>query len=61
LKILLQRTKHEQINEMITKFEEDHMVHFRQVHRMIDLFETIIKTHTTFLLANYFHINKTYL
>src|SRR5699024_3909355 len=59
LNITLQRTKHEQINEMIEKFEKDDTVYFRQVHRMIDLFETIIKTHTTFLLANYFRMNKT--
>lgn len=43
---------------MIEKFENDHDVHFRQVHRMIDLFETIIKTHTTFLLANYFQAKE---
>ena len=47
MNITLGRSKHEQINEMIEKFEKDNEVHFRQVHRMIDLFETIIKTHTT--------------
>lgn len=58
MNISLQRTKHEQINEMIDKFEHDDEIYFRQVHRMIDLFETIIKTHTTYLLANYFQVNK---
>lgn len=56
--VQLPRTKHDQINEMIDKFERDNKVHFRQVHRMIDLFETIIKTHTAFLFANYFRVNK---
>lgn len=58
MKIKLQKTKHIQINEMIEKFERDDRNYFRQAHRMIDLFETIIKTHTTILLANYFKINK---
>jgi len=31
---------------------------FRKVHRMIDLFETIIKMHTVVILAEYFNYNK---
>lgn len=31
---------------------------FRKVHRMIDLFETIIKMHTVVILAEYFKYNK---
>lgn len=31
---------------------------FRKVHRMIDLFESIIKTHTVLILAEYVAHNK---
>jgi hypothetical protein len=31
---------------------------FRKVHRMIDLFETIIKMHTVVIMAEYFKYNK---
>lgn len=50
MKVELPRTKDDQVNEMIDKLERDNKVHFRQVHRMIDLFNTIIKTHTAFYL-----------
>ena len=31
---------------------------FRKVHRMIDLFETIIKTHTAVMMGEYFKQNQ---
>ncbi len=54
---MLPRTKHPQINEMIDKLEEE-VGEFRRVHRMIDLYETIIKTHTAVLMAMYFENKK---
>ena len=31
---------------------------FRKVHRMIDLFESIIKYHTAIIMSEYFRRNK---
>ena len=44
---------HPQIIRMIQLFEAESQP-FRKVHRMIDLFETIIKTHTATIVSNYF-------
>ncbi|MCM3691488.1 ATP-binding protein [Neobacillus niacini] len=52
----LLRTQHPQINKVLDLFEEEDQP-FRRIHRLIDAFETIIKTHTAKLIANYFHIN----
>lgn len=57
LKVKLGRTNHLHINEMINKFEQEEESAFRKVHRMIDLFEVIIKTHTTAILASCFDLN----
>ncbi|MGX6443606.1 hypothetical protein ACWM35_10370 [Neobacillus sp. K501] len=48
---------HPQINKLIELFEKE-TEPFRKIHRMIDLFETLIKTHTAFLVGNYFHHNE---
>lgn len=58
LEIKLERTNHVQINIMIDKFENEKRSAFRKVHRMIDLFEVIIKTHTTAVLASCFSLNN---
>ncbi|MUT66851.1 AAA family ATPase [Paenibacillus sp. NEAU-GSW1] len=50
----LRLTSHPHINAMIRLFEQEKQP-FRKIHRMIDLFETIIKTHTAVLIGNYFH------
>ena len=44
---------HPQIIRMIQLFEAESQP-FRKVHRMIDLFETIIKTHSAVIVSNYF-------
>ena len=44
---------HPQIIRMIQLFEAESQP-FRKAHRMIDLFETIIKTHTAVIVSNYF-------
>jgi len=44
---------HPQIIRMVQLFEAESQP-FRKVHRMIDLFETIIKTHTAAIVSNYF-------
>ena len=50
---MLKRTTHPQINKMINLFENE-INPFRKIHRIIDLFETIIKSHTAFIIADYF-------
>ncbi|MCM3690949.1 NACHT domain-containing protein [Neobacillus niacini] len=49
----LPKTKHPQINYLIDLFDQEKQP-FRKIHRMIDLFECIIKTHTALLMGNYF-------
>lgn len=53
----LNRTNHPQINKVKDFFENETNA-FRKIHRMIDLFETMIKTHTALLVSNYFLVNK---
>ncbi len=55
--LVLIKTKHPQINEMLEMFEQESGSAFRKVHRMIDLFEVIIKTHTAAIMASYFELN----
>lgn len=55
--LVLIKTKHPQINEMLEMFEQENGSAFRKVHRMIDLFEVIIKTHTAAIMASYFELN----
>lgn len=50
---MISTTRHTHINQMISLFEQE-VQPFRKVHRMIDLFETIIKTHTAIIIADYF-------
>ncbi|MCU5578546.1 ATP-binding protein [Bacillus wiedmannii] len=49
-------TNHPHINRMVNLFEKEEQP-FRKIHRMIDLFETIIKTHTAVLIGNYIQEN----
>jgi hypothetical protein len=53
----LPRTAHPQINEVIKLYEEEE-IQFRKIHRLIDLAEVLIKTHTAYILSDYFKINK---
>lgn len=53
----LPRTAHPQINEVIKLYEKEE-VQFRKIHRLIDLTEVLIKTHTAYILSDYFKINK---
>jgi hypothetical protein len=53
---LAKQTKHEHINKLLELFRIEEEP-FRKAHRMIDLFESIIKTHTVVLTSNYFLIN----
>lgn len=46
-------TGHPQINQVIQLFNNEENP-FRKVHRMIDLFESIIKTHTSYFIGTYF-------
>ena len=48
----LPQTNHPQINVLIKLFESESQP-FRKIHRMIDLFETIIKTHTASIVCWY--------
>jgi len=48
---------HPQISHLYQLFT-DEIQPFRKVHRMIDLFESIIKTHTVFIMAEYVRQNK---
>lgn len=45
-------TKHPHINAVVRLFEKEEQP-FRKVHRLIDLFETIIKTHTAVIVSWY--------
>ena len=49
---------HPQISELYKIYKAETKSPFRKVHRMIDLFETIIKTHTIVIMAEYFKRNK---
>lgn len=49
----MNQTSHYQIAKMVKLFESETQP-FRKVHRLIDLFETIIKTHTTVIVSDYF-------
>lgn len=50
------RTAHPQLNQVINEFEiEEHS--FSKLHRLIDLVESIIKTHTAFIASNYFKMH----
>ncbi|WP_173275573.1 ATP-binding protein [Paenibacillus sp. NEAU-GSW1] len=48
------KTGHIHINQMIALYESESEP-FRKVHRLIDLLETIIKTHTVVLVSNFLH------
>jgi hypothetical protein len=48
---------HPHLKKLYTLFTEE-VQPFRKVHRLIDLFESIIKTHTVVILAEYFRHNK---
>lgn len=54
----LPTTSHIQINEMLRQFEGEALSAFRKVHKMIDLFETIIKTHTAAIMGSYFSLKN---
>ena len=50
------KSKHPQVDSIVSLYKYENQV-FRKVHRLIDLFETIIKTHTAIILAEYFKKN----
>ena len=50
-------TNHPQINKVLEKYKSE-KVPFVKVHQMIDLFEILIKTHTAYVIADYFRINN---
>ncbi|MGX6443605.1 AAA family ATPase [Neobacillus sp. K501] len=50
------KTKHPQINAVLKRFEDENTP-FVKVHRLIDLFETIIKTHAAYIIAEYLKRN----
>lgn len=49
-------SKHPQVDSILELYKAEVQA-FRKVHRLIDLFETIIKTHTAIILAEYFKVN----
>jgi hypothetical protein len=49
--------QHPQIIDLYQIYNQESQP-FRKVHRMIDLFESIIKTHTVVILGEYFKQNK---
>jgi len=51
--MLISNLFHPQLEKIRTLFEQESNS-FRKVHRMIDLFEAIIKTHTAVIVADYF-------
>ncbi len=52
------KTSIEIINQMIDQYENETQSQFRKVHKMIDLFEVIIKMHTVVVLSEYFRIRN---
>jgi hypothetical protein len=46
------KTNHPQINSVLSLYEKE-VQPFRKIHRLIDLFETIIKTHTVYVISDY--------
>lgn len=50
-------TKHPHINHMLRLYAAE-TVPFRKIHRMLDVFETIIKTHTAYIISDYFKQNN---
>lgn len=49
------RTMHPQINGILELLEKEES-HFRRIHRLIDLCEVLIKTHTSYILSDYFSV-----
>jgi hypothetical protein len=49
--------KHPQIAELHKHYLSETQP-FRKVHRLIDLFESIIKTHTVVIMSEYVQYNK---
>lgn len=49
------RTKHPQVNGILELLEQE-VSHFRRIHRLIDLCEVLIKTHTSYILSDYFSV-----
>ncbi|MFJ7512558.1 NACHT domain-containing protein [Peribacillus simplex] len=49
-------TAHPQLNQVIWAYENENHP-FAKIHRLIDLIESIIKTHTAFVTSNYFQMN----
>lgn len=45
---------HPHITKVLDLFKGENLSQFRKIHRMIDLFESIIKTNTAILISNYF-------
>lgn len=43
---------------MLAQYESESQSYFRKVHKMIDLFEVIIKLHTSLILSEYFRIKN---
>jgi hypothetical protein len=53
--LLLPFTNHPQINVIVQRFNEEKH-YFSKIHRMIDLIEVLIKTHTAYIISDYFRI-----
>ncbi|MFP7300396.1 hypothetical protein [Neobacillus niacini] len=49
-------TNHPQIQSVLELYHQEQHP-FVKIHRMIDLFETIIKTHTAVIISDYFRLN----
>lgn len=49
------RTMHPQVNGILELLEKE-VSHFRRIHRLIDLCEVLIKTHTSYILSDYFSV-----
>lgn len=54
---MLPSTKHAQVNDVLQLYIDETQP-FRKIHRMIDLSEVIIKTHTAYLISYYLQIGR---
>lgn len=54
----MRKTSIEIVNQMLAQYESESQSYFRKVHKMIDLFEVIIKLHTSLILSEYFRIKN---
>ncbi|MEH7304861.1 NB-ARC domain-containing protein [Neobacillus drentensis] len=55
--VVLPSTKHPQVNSVLELFIKEEQP-FRKIHRLIDLFEVIIKTHTSYLISLFLKDNR---